>query len=113
MSAKYKLTILPEAQNDIREIISYIAGELAAPQAALDLQDVFERKINTLSFKPQRIKTVNEQPWKKLGVRKLRVKNYYVYFIISEETRTVKIMAVIYIGRDQKEQLEQKQLDKQ
>lgn len=113
MSQRYKLIILPEAQDDIRDIVLYIARELAAPQAALDLQDSLEKEINTLAVKPQRIKTIDEQPWKNIGVRKIRVKNYYIYFMISEETKTVKIMAVIYIGRDQKKQLEQKQLDKQ
>jgi len=37
MSDKYKLIILPEAQQDMRGILLYIAGELCAPQAALDL----------------------------------------------------------------------------
>lgn len=37
MSDEYKLIILPEAQKDIRDIIIYIAKELAAPQAALNL----------------------------------------------------------------------------
>ena len=40
MSEEYKLIILPEAQQDIRGIVLYIARELAAPQAALKLQDV-------------------------------------------------------------------------
>lgn len=49
MSDQYKLIILPEAQKDIREIILYIARELAAPQAALNLQDEFQREINSLA----------------------------------------------------------------
>lgn len=31
MSKQYKLIILPEAQKDIRDIVIYIARELAAP----------------------------------------------------------------------------------
>ena len=54
---------------------------------------------------PERIKTVDEQPWNDAGVRKIRVRNYYIYFIISESDHTVKIMAVIYVGRDQKRQM--------
>ena len=42
MSERYRLIILPEAQEDIRNIILYIARELAAPQAALNLQDKFK-----------------------------------------------------------------------
>ena len=61
MSKQYNLIILPEAQKDIRDIVIYIARELAAPQAALNLQAEFEKAINTLAERPKRIKTVNEQ----------------------------------------------------
>ena len=105
MSSNYRLVILPEAQNDIRSIILYIAGELAAPLAALELQGNFEDCILSLSYMPERIKTVDEQPWKNSGVRRTRVKNYYIYFVISESEETVKILAVIYTGRDQSKQM--------
>ena len=73
MSKQYNLIILPEAQKDIRDIVIYIARELAAPQAALNLQAEFEKAINTLAERPKRIKTVNEQPWKDVGIRKIRL----------------------------------------
>ena len=111
MSETYRLIILPEAQSDIRQIVLYIAGELAAPQAALDLQDAFEDAIRSLTSMPERIRTFDEQPWKDAGVRKIRVKNYYIYFVISEEVKTVKIMAVIYIGRDQKKQMTERNME--
>lgn len=105
MSEKYKLIILPEAQADIRGIVLYIADDLSAPQAALDLQAAFQEGINSLVHMPQRIKTVDERPWKDMGVRKIRVKNYYIYFIIDEGEMTVKVNAVIYVGRDQSKQM--------
>lgn len=105
MSDKYSLIVLPEAQKDIREIVLYIAGELAAPQAALNLQDALQEGINSLSQMPERVKTIDEQPWKEAGVRKIRVRNYYIYFVISEQDHAVKIMAVIYVGRDQENQV--------
>lgn len=108
MSKIYKTIILPEAQQDIRNIILYIARDLAAPKAALDLQDAFEKEIISLSTMPERFRTVDEQPWKDAGIRKTRVKNYYIYYIISEAQPTVKIMAVIFVGRDQKRQMEER-----
>ena len=111
MSKLYKLIILPEAQKDIRDIVIYIARELAAPQAALNLQGEFEKAINTLAQRPKRIKTVNEQPWKDAGIRKIRVKNYYIYFLIDDEEMAVKINAVIYIGRDQAKQMADRKME--
>ena len=101
MSKSYKTIILPEAQQDIRNIILYIARELAAPQAALDLEEAFREEILSLQENPKRVKTVDEQPWKDIGIRKTRVKNYYIYFLIDEAERCVKVNAVIYVKRDQ------------
>ena len=111
MSDGCKLIILPEAQKDIRNIIIYIAKDLAAPQAALDLQDHIEKEINSLKFKPKRIKTVDEQPWKDAGIRKTRVRNYYIYFLVDDEEMAVKVSAVIYVGRDQTKQMTERKMD--
>ena len=111
MSKQYNLIILPEAQKDIRDIVIYIARELAAPQAALNLQVEFEKAINTLAERPKRIKTVNEQPWKDVGIRKIRVKNYYIYFLVDDDEVAVKVNAVIYTGRDQTKQMADRRME--
>lgn len=41
-----------------------------------------------------------------MGFRKIRVKNYYIYFWVNDDTKEVNIIAVIYVRRDQAEQLE-------
>ncbi len=105
MSNKYALIILPEAQQDIRDIVLYIARDLHSPGAALRLQDALQEGIESLAEMPERIKTVDEDPWREAGIRRLRVQNYYIYFIISEKDRTVKIMAVVYTKRNQENQM--------
>lgn len=111
MSDQYRLIILPEAQNDIRGIILYIARELMAPQAALNLQTEFQKEIKSLTNMPKRIKTVDEQPWKDAGIRKTRVKNYYIYFIVDDEEMAVKVNAVIYVGMDQSRQMTDRKME--
>ena len=39
MADRYNLIILPEAQQDVRNTVLYIARNLEAPQAALNLQE--------------------------------------------------------------------------
>jgi len=109
MSEEYRLIILPEAQKDIRDIIIYIAKELTAPQAALALQDDIEEKINFLSLQPKRFKLIDDQPYKDAGIRKTRVKHYYIYYLVDDKDKTVKIVAVIYTGRDQTKQMSERQ----
>lgn len=112
MSDKYKLIILPEAQRDIREIVLYIARELSSPNAAINIQNEFQKGIDSLTNMPERIKPIDEHPWNEVGVHKIRIKNYYVYFLIAEEEHTVKIMAVIYTGRDQNRQMSDRGMNK-
>jgi len=103
-----RLSLLLKTKQDVRSIIVYIARELCAPQAALSLNDAIEKHINALSEMPSRVKIFAKEPWKKAGVRRSRVKNFYVYFVIDEGENCVNILAVIYIGRDQEKQLEDK-----
>ena len=101
MAEKYKVIITPEAQEDIRNSIKYIARELANPQAAMALYGEFRKEIVSLDTMPSRYKVVEEQPWNALGVRKLKVKNYYVYYLTDDDAKTVSVVAVIYVRMDQ------------
>lgn len=55
---------------------------------------------------PYRVKLIEEVPWREMGFRKIRVKNYYIYFWVNDDTKEVNIIAVIYVRRDQAQQLE-------
>ena len=113
MSETYKTIILPEAQRDIRNIVLYIARELAAPQAAVDLEEALREEVKSLQKMPKRIKTVDEQPWKAAGIRRTRVRNYFMYFIVDDEEMAVKVLAVIYVKMEQKKQMDKRRMDNQ
>lgn len=101
----YDTVILPEAKDDMREIALYITRQFSAPDTALELIDDIQDTVNSLRENPYRILPVPEQPWHDRGVRRTLVKNYYVYFIIREERKTVEVTAIIYAGRDQAKQM--------
>ena len=111
MPERYKLIILPEAQQDIKDIVLYIAKDLAAPKAANRIRELLKNGIKSLSEMPDRASLVNRQPWRDMGVHRLRVKYYYIYYIISDTEHTVKILAVIHVERDQKSRLEERGKD--
>jgi len=99
----YKVVITPEAQNNIRSIVLCIASILSAPQSALALNNTYQKTITSLSMLPERIKIIDDHPWKDKDIRKVRVKNHFIYFVISGPDNTVRILAVIYTGRDQQQ----------
>lgn len=66
---------------------------------------LIKNKIESLSSMPHRIKIIDKYPWKKLGVRRILVKNYYIYFIIDELKSEIKIINILYSKIDQEKNL--------
>lgn len=70
-----------------------------------------KKAIDSLDMLPGRIRPTPEEPWHSLGIRRLVVKNYYVYFWIDETNLCVHITDVIYVGQDQSMRLAEMPLD--
>ena len=104
---KYRIKITRQAKEHLMLIRQYIAVELKEPTSAQKLLELLKREMLSLETMPHRIKCIDEQPWHDLGFRKIKVKNYYIYFVIDEKNKEIQILAVIYARRDQSNQLEQ------
>lgn len=104
---EYKVIVTNHALYSMKEIRDYIALELLNPSAAINHLELFRSEIKKLSNMPDRYKFIDEQPWHDEGVRKVKVKNYYIYFWISDEAHVVYVTDVIYTGSDQSKWLEQ------
>lgn len=102
----YTIRITRQAREHLKGIKKYITDELLAPDAARNTIATLKREIKSLSQMPERIKLTDEEPWQSEGVRRMRVKGYYVYFWIDEEKSKVQILSVVYVARDQAAQLE-------
>lgn len=106
MVKQYEVVILPEAQEDIRSIVLYIATDLQAVDAALGLEEAFQQAIRSLNKMPERYQAVDEEPWHSANVRRMVVENFYVYYWVLKSEPKVEVLTVMYIARDQREQLE-------
>lgn len=103
----YAIKITEQAFEHLQNIKDYIANDLLVPETADRIMHVLEKEIRSLSEMPHRIKLTEEEPWHSRGIRKMRVKNYYVYFWFDEKNNRVQIIAIIYTSRDQLKQLGQ------
>lgn len=101
MRAHYQIIVTPDAEADLSELRDYIANVLLSPDTACSYLRHLRKEIGKLSDMPGRIKMVDEEPWHSRGIRKMIVKNFFVYFRIVEEEKTVFILNVIYARRDQ------------
>ena len=102
---KYKIKITSQAKDHLRLIQEYIAIELKVPSIAKKMLELLKSEMYSLETMPNRIKCIDEKPWQDLGFRKIRVKNYYIYFWIDDKKKEVHIVAIIYVKMDQGRQL--------
>ncbi len=102
----YKVRIAKQAKQHLILIRDYIATGLQQPSIAKEIVALVKSEIYSLEYMPHHIKCIDEQPWRDLGFRKIRIKNYYVYFWINENEKEVVIIAIVYVRMDQAKQLE-------
>lgn len=103
---EYKVIVTDHALSSMTQIRDYIAFELSNPDAAVKHLRLFQKEIRTLSENPGRYQLIDEEPWHSDGIRRLKVRNYCVYYWISKDERTVYVIDVIYAGSDEKKWLE-------
>ena len=97
---EYRIVIEKTAENDLVSILSYISDSLKEPGIALKIYSSVKKEILTLNKMPFRYATVNEEPYRSLGIRKIPVENYTAFYIASEKEKTVHIFRILYNRRE-------------
>lgn len=105
MNKRYEVKVTQHAEQAMREIVQHITFELLAPEAAAKLMMTLQTEIKKLEIMPSRVHFTPEKPWFSQGVRRMKVKNFYVYFWIDEGNTKVQVIDVVYVKRDQQQQL--------
>ena len=98
--AKYRVDVSESAENDLRDIVRYIASQLSAPVSALHMMELFEEAMAGLSDLPQRCPLVVDDRLSQMGYRKLIVENYVVFFSIDEKNKVVDVERILYGRRN-------------
>ena len=93
---KYSIRCLQVAEDDLAEVITYIAAD--RPSAAEALATKIERNIRLLSDNPHLGQSPKEDELAKLGYRYLVVENYLVFYIV--ERQTIYVHRILHGARD-------------
>lgn len=100
MDNKYSVIYSAEARRDLTRIKSYIASVLLAPQAATGQTKRIRKSIRALESMPEKFAVVDWEPWHSIGVRKLPVDNYVVFYYVDKFFHQVNILRIFYGGRN-------------
>ena len=77
---EYKIVIEETAENDLVGILSYISDTLHEPTIAIKIYGSIKKEILTLNKLPFRFATLNEEPYRSMGVRRIPVENYTAFY---------------------------------
>ena len=98
---QYEVKLTLQAVEQIHEIVNYISCVLLEPETARHWANILRKEISSLNLMPARYPLIEEEPWRTHGIRKMNTKNFLVYYMIDDKTRTVSVTAVIYGCRNQ------------
>lgn len=96
----YEIQITEPAEKDLKEIGSYIAKELLEPKTAKKMITKIAKVINSLEDMHLRNALVVDERLAYIGIRKIMVDNYVVFYITSVESKKVTIIRILYERRD-------------
>ena len=96
----YDIQITESAEKDLHEIGSYISKELLEPTTAKKMISKIAKGINSLEDMPLRNAVVADEKLAYKGIRKIMVDNYIIFYIVTEENKTVTILRILYGRRD-------------
>lgn len=97
----YEILVTPDAEADLYGIRDYIAETLLVPDVAINYIRAIRKEIEKLSYMADSIAPEEHEPWHSRGVRKIIVKNFYIYYRSDHTSGKVYILNVIYTKRDQ------------
>jgi len=97
----FKIIMTDDATENLIELKNYIASVLLVPDVALSYVRAIRKEIEKLETLPKKLKLVDDEPWRSMGLRKFMVKNFYVYYRVDDESQYVYILNIIYAKRDQ------------
>ena len=92
----YKIEILPIARHDMINIFNYNLNELNNKSAARDLNLQFRNAIKYINLFPYGLAEYNSVDKLKYKYRSMKVKNYLIFYIIDEDSKTVIITRILY-----------------
>ena len=96
----YTIVYTPLAIHDLEDIAQYVAEDLKAPDAAINLVNTLESGIAKLKQFPYRAPEAKDSFLAKQGYRTLFIKRYVVYYMVLEESCTVHVHSVVYGRRN-------------
>lgn len=95
-SSKYRVRLLSIAEQDLEDLLSYVAAENTP--AATELLDQIEARLEALQFHPFAGRVPHNPKLTALGYRVLVIDNYLVFYKVK--SKVVLVYRILHGARD-------------
>jgi toxin ParE1/3/4 len=92
----YKVIIETTAEKDLLDIVRYINDRLYAPEAAKKFYSKAKELIQKLEEHPKRHELIQDEPYRELGVRRIYVDNYVIFYSVNDDAGSVSVFRILY-----------------
>ena len=96
MTSKFGYQLTKRAESDLDGIVSYIAVELANPQAASDFVDKLKDNIDEARAFPESGSLVDNEFLQVENLRKKLIGNYIMYYLPDIREKIIYILRIVY-----------------
>lgn len=103
MESEWRYYLTQKADDDLDNIIGYIAMELSNPKAASDFLDQLQEVIEEARSFPESGSPVVNEYLLDIEIRKKMVGNYIMYYLPDFEKEKILILRIVYGRRNMDE----------
>lgn len=96
MASKFGYQLTKRAESDLDGIVSYMAVELANPQAASDFVDKLKDNIDEARAFPESDSLVDNEFLQVENLRKKLIGNYIMYYLPDMREKIIYILRIVY-----------------
>lgn len=107
----YDVSITETAEQDLKSIVTYIRLQLKEPGTAQRVYQTIRNEILKLNHMPDRYPLWQDEPWQSRGLRKLLAANYLVLYLVNHDQSQVRVVRIMYAGRNIAAQLQETNWD--
>ena len=100
MASKFGYQLTKRAESDLDGIVSYMAVELANPQAASDFVDKLKDNIDEARAFPESGSLVDNEFLQVENLRKKLIGNYIMYYLLDVGENIMYILRIVYGKRN-------------
>ncbi len=97
---RYKVILEKIAENDLADILDYIGLTLHETRTAERIYKSIKEQVKSLSEMPFRYPVIREEPYRTIGVRRMLVENYSIFYVADSENKSVHVFRVLYSRRE-------------